>query len=368
MRAGIERVALKLKFNPSEPGFWVSGVAHVTLLGAALFGLSTVARFPEAHEGIPVEVITDNQFSQITKGETTAKAALPNPKPRADRVAEKIEQRDPGEDKRDAPAPPKRPEEMKVAEKEEPIAAQPPTPPPAPKVAEPKVDAKAEEEKKLIEKAEAEAIAQQKAEAKAKADADAKAKADADAKAKAKADADAKAKADADAKKLADAKAKADAEAKARKEAQIAKKFDPNEIKQLLDSKEKSQSTGATGTEVQKTASLGTATGSAAKLNPSQREALMGILEAQMRRCFTPPISASAGSVVTPILDIRLNPDGTLSQEPAVLKTGPSSTDRATAEAALRAVRRCAPYRVPAQFAPQYADWKLLKVEFDPTI
>jgi colicin import membrane protein len=98
-------VALKLTFNPSEPGVWISGVTHVALVAAAMFGLSIASEFPEAQEGIPVEVITDNQFSQITKGETTAKAVQPNPKPRADRVADKTEQRDPGEDKRDAPAP-----------------------------------------------------------------------------------------------------------------------------------------------------------------------------------------------------------------------------------------------------------------------
>ena len=67
-------MALKLKFNTSEPGLWVSGVAHVSLLAAALIGLSVGSEFPEAQEGIPVEIITDNQLSQITKGETNAKA------------------------------------------------------------------------------------------------------------------------------------------------------------------------------------------------------------------------------------------------------------------------------------------------------
>ena len=112
-------MALRLKFNPSEPGFWVS--ARRARRRARRRDADAVDRrgIPDAQEGIPVEIITDNQFSQITKGEKTAKEVLPTPKPRADRVAEKIEQRDPGDDKRDAPAPPKRPEEMKVAEKEE---------------------------------------------------------------------------------------------------------------------------------------------------------------------------------------------------------------------------------------------------------
>ena len=110
-------MALRLKFNPSEPGFWVSGVSHVVILGAAMLTLSTVAQFPPAQEGIPVEIITDNQFSQITKGEKTAKEVQVTPKPRADRVADKIEQRDPGEYKRVAAARPKLQHDMNVSEK-----------------------------------------------------------------------------------------------------------------------------------------------------------------------------------------------------------------------------------------------------------
>lgn len=371
-------MALKFKFNPSEPGVWISGATHVVVLAAAMVGLSSVSEFPEAQEGIPVEIITDNQFSQITKGETDAKQALPDPKPRADRKDEKVELRAPGEDKRDAPAPPKRPEEMKVAEKEETVAAPPPPPPPPARTEESKAaEAKALEEKKIAEeKAEAEALeraaaAKAEAEAKAKAEAQAKAEAEAkklaEAKAKAKAEAEAKAKAEAEAKKIAEAKEKAEAEAKARKEAQAAKKLDLGDLKQFLDNKEKNQSTGATGSEVQKTASLGTASGTSAKLNPSQKDALMGLLREQITRCYTAPISASAGNVMPPVLDIRLNQDGSLASEPTVMRGGGASTDRAVADAALRAVRRCAPYRVPAQFAPYYSDWKILNVQFDLT-
>jgi colicin import membrane protein len=373
-------VALKLKFNTSEPGFWISGVAHAALLVGAMFALSSVSEFPEAEEGIPVEVITDNQLSQITKGVKTAKEVQPTPRPRVDRVADKVEERDPGEDKRDAPAPPKRPEEMKVADKEEPVIAQPPPLPPPPKPSEVEAKAKAEEARKMIEKAEAEAIeqakaaeakaqaeaeAQAKAEARAKAEAEAKAKAVADAKAKAKAEAEAQAKAEAEAKKIAEAKAKTEAEAKARKEAELAKKLDMGDLKQFLQNKEKNQSSGATGAEVQKTASLGTATGSAAKLNPSQRDALMGLLRDQIQRCYQAPISASNGDATAPMLDIRLNQDGSLASDPTLMRAGSNSTDRAVADAALRAVRRCAPYRVPAQFAPYYTDWKTLNVQFD---
>jgi colicin import membrane protein len=255
---------------------------------------------------------------------------------------------------------------MKVADKEEPVAAQPPAPPPPAKPAETKVDTQAEEEKKLIEKAEAEAVAQKVVEARAKAEADAQAKAEADAKAKLKAEADAKAKADAEAKKVAEAKAKTEAEAKARKEAEAAKKLDFGDIKQLLQNKEKHQSTGATGTEVQKTASLGTQTGNAAKLSPSMEDALRGVLKEQIEKCYSAPPGAMVASTSIPVLDVKFNADGTLAAEPRVLQSGSSSLDRAVADAALRAVRRCAPYNIPAKFAPYYSSWKHWNMHFEP--
>ena len=185
-------MGLRSKFNTSEPGLWLSGFSHVALIAAGLFAYSAPS-FPEADEGIPVEVITENQLSQITKGETSAKKVEVTPKPRADRVADKVEERDPGEAKIDAPAPPKRPAEVKLDEKAEDVAADPPPPPARDAAAE----AQREEARKLIEKAEAEALAQKVAASKAEAEA------------KAKAEAEAKAKAE-EAKKVADAKAKAE--------------------------------------------------------------------------------------------------------------------------------------------------------------
>ena len=439
---------MRLTFNRSEPGAWISGAAHGAILLAAVFGLSS-SKLPDADEGIPVEVLTDNQFSEMTKGERQAAKPLPDPKPRADRVADTRVERDPGEAKVDAPAPPKRPTEVKVAEEDtEAAAAAPPPPPkrvaeakvepapapapparPEPPKPDPKVeaqkaaaakaaaDAKAAEAEKIAEKQEAEALekarmqaakakadAEQKkqvADAKAKAEADAKAKAEAehrkqvaDAKAKAELDqklkamadaearekaeaeaerrkelADAKAKADSDAKSkaLAQAKAKADAEAKARKQAEAADKFSPGDIRQLLASKEASQSTGATGREVQRTASLGTASGTSQRLNPSQRDQLIGLLSEQLHRCWQVPIAAqSSDKPPVPTVRVRLNQDGSLAAEPVVMNSSGDPLFRTVADSATRATRRCAPLRIPAQFAPFYNDWRDLVVNFDP--
>ena len=116
-----------LKFDKVEPGIWVSGAAHAAVLAASLLVLGS-STFPEAQEGIPVEILTDNQFSEITRGETSAKEVKPEqPNPRVDRVAEVQEKRDPGEAQRHVPAPPTRPAEMKTAEQEVEAAATPPS-------------------------------------------------------------------------------------------------------------------------------------------------------------------------------------------------------------------------------------------------
>jgi colicin import membrane protein len=354
-----------LKFDRSEPGFWVSGALHAALVAGLVFGFASQT-FPDAEEGIPVEVITDSQLSEITRGETNAKAPLPEPKPRVERVAEVREERDPGEAKREVPTPPTRPAEMKIAE--QPVEAAAPLPPVRPEPAKPEPSRaepvkapeppQREEVAKLLEQQEAELRARAEAEAKAKAVAEAGAKAEAEAKAKAEAE---------QRKKLAEAKAKAEAEAKAKKEAELAARFDPNGIARLLASKEPAQSSGSTGREVQRTAALGTATGNSQRLSPSLRDALMGLLRDQLHRCWQPPIGAQgADKPPVPSVRVSLNQDGSLAREPSVVNGSADPLFRTVADSATRATKRCSPLRIPAQFQPYYQDWKDLVVNFDP--
>lgn len=360
-----------------EPGVWVSGAAHAAVLAAGLLALPS-STLPEAQEGIPVEILTDNQFSEMTRGEKTAREVKPEATPRVDRVAETQQQRDPGASQRDVPAPPTRPADMKVADEEALAAAAPPAPPARPEPTPPEPPkreaAKApeppkptrEDLAKLVEQENAEALAKQQAAAKAKADADAKVKAEADAKAKAVAEAKAKAESDAKAKAIADAKAKAEAEAKAKRLAEAADKYNPGDIRQLLQSKEQAQSSGATGREINPTASLGTNTGNAQRLNPSQRDQLIGILQEQLHRCWVVPVALqSAPKPPVPSIQIKLNQDGSLAGEPMVKNRSSEPLFDVAADSATRAARRCAPLRIPAQFVPYYQDWKDLVVNFN---
>ncbi|MFO1150792.1 MAG: cell envelope integrity protein TolA [Alsobacter sp.] len=402
-----------MKVNWSQPGMVVSGVAHAALLVLALVAFSDTKPFDDAQESVAVDVISASEFSQITKGEKTAREAKPEPKPRADKVADLAETKPPApEPRRDVPTPPARPPEPEAV-------AVPPSPPERPKDAQAEADAKAKAEAEAKARAEADAKARTEAAAKAaaaaaaaKAAAEAReaealrkaqeAKAEAEAKArqeaKAKAEADAKARAEAEAKAKADAekklaqekaaeKAKQEAEAKkAQDKAEETKKlaalaaeqakpkpapakpeakFDPSQIEKLLTSKEAPSSAPSTAKEINRTASLGAPNASGPKLSPSQKDQLGSILKEQITTCWSPPPGLSK-DIGKPRVRMALNVDGSLSAEPVLLNAGRDPAFNAMAESAVRAIKRCAPFRIPAQFAPFFSDWKELNVMFDP--
>lgn len=395
-----------MKLSTSEPGMLMSALGHATFLVAGLLAFSP-SPLPEQQEAIAVEVISPSELNQITRGERNAPKVQEQPLQRAERQAEITERKEEGEAKQDTPAPPSRPPELKTADdnasaplppsraallpKAEPKVTPPEPVKQPPQKAEPKAEPKpdlkreelaklaeeaeiasrakrAEEEAKAAAKAKAEADAQARAEAAAKAKADAQAKAEAAEEAREKAEAVAKAKAEAEAKAkiAAAAKAKQEAEAKAKREAEIAKKFNPNDIARLLQSKEQAQSTGSAAPQINRTASLGTERGSSQKLSPSLRAQLVGIIQDQLLKCWNVPIAlANARGAVVPQVRMKLGTDGSLLGQPGVVNSSSDPLFRVAADSALTATRRCAPLRIPAQFASYYDDWRDVIVNFD---
>lgn len=409
-------------FSKQEPGVAVSAFGHaaVVVAGLVAFG-SSPPPFRDADEAIAVEVVDPSALNEVTRGERSAQAVQDTPRARAERQSEITEQKDPGENKRDAPTPPTRPADLKTAERDEVAPPPPPSrqapasaqqaarpetqaqeakPDPKPREAakpEPKPEmrrdqlaalaeqaelqarreqaaeearaaakARAETEARARAQAEAAAKARAEAAAKAKAEADAKAEALAEAKEKAEAENRAKAEALAKAKAAADAKAKAAAEAKARRDAQLAAQFNPNDISKLLNSKEQTQSSGSTGREVNRVASLGTQTGTAQRMNPNMRSQLIGIIKEQLERCWVVPVALqSSQRPPVPSVRVALKQDGTLASQPSVVNTSADPLFRVAADSALTATRRCTPLRIPAQFTPFYNDWRDVVVNFD---
>ena len=396
-----------MKLSTSEPGMVMSALGHVTFLVAGLLAFSSPAPLPENEEAIAVEVVDPSSLNQVTRGERSAEKVQAQPIQRAERQSEIVERKEAGEAKQDTPAPPSRPAELKTADDNAAAPMPPsraallpktepkPTPPEPVKQPPQKTEAqaqaqaeqkreelaklaeeaelaskakKAEEEAKAAAKAKSEADAQARQEAAAKAKAEAQAKAEAAEAAKEKAEALAKAKAEAEAKAkiAAAAKAKQEAEAKAKREAEIAKNFNPNDIAKLLQSKEQAQSSGSSAPQVNRTASLGTERGAAQKLSPSLRAQLVGIIQDQLLKCWNVPIAlANAKGSVVPSVRMKLNTDGSLAAQPGVINSSSDPLFRVAADSALTATRRCAPLRIPAQFASYYDDWRDVVVNFD---
>jgi len=387
-----------LTVSRKEPGLIVSAAAHTTLLAVTLIAFGSPAKYEDAKEAIPVEMITDQAFSQISKGEKSAKEARPVQK--ADKVADVEElkptppiaearkdvplppsplrrQRDPGDDEAEkpepqktaalppprppmeeakpAPEPPKRPEPPKAQAKpekqearEEPEEAETvaPKPPQRPKI-EPKQESKPESKPELKPEPKQEAKpAPPKPPEKPRLKTDEVAKLLAKSKTEDKQD-------------RAAVKPKSGEESDEKRT-----KFDTNAISRLLDH-DKPQATGSRGREVVRTASLGAATGTAQRMAPNMMDALNSLMMEQWMRCWH-YFGTSGGSKYYPMISLKFRPDGGLAAEPILRNptSDPALTSLATA--AMNAVRECNPMRIPAQFAPYYEQWKSRTVEFRP--
>lgn len=123
---------------------------------------------------------------------------------------------------------------------------------------------------------------------------------------------------------------------------------------------EKSAGGGALRSD--QTASLGGDTDSGGeKLTQSEMDAL----RAQIQRCWSPPVGVSDASDLKISIKMRLDPSGALESDPKVIAGGSDGMlGRVAAESAMRAVMRCAPYKLPPD---KYAAWSDVIVNFDPS-
>lgn len=380
------------KFNPREPGVIVSAAAHVALLAATLIAFADTKKFEDAPESIPVEMISDQQFSQIMKGDKTAKQV--QPKQKADKIAEVTETKPTppvAEAKRDVPTPPpplkRLPDpgeddkpEIKPAPPTPPqrTASLPPTPEPPPRPEPVKRVAKAEPPKAEAppepeEPKEAEVIKPQPVPRPKIAEAPTP---PTPPKPLERPKEPAPPKLDQVAKLLEQKKLEekiAAANERPKPEKPVAKpksgdestehKFDASMISQLL-SKEAPQVRASSARELMHTAALGAPNASAARMSPSMWDSLDGLMREQYKRCWS-YIGLNAQKYVAQIR-VRYAQDGSLQAEPALLNPPSDPNLRNLADSAMRAVRRCNPMHIPAAYLPYYEQWKGRVVRFDP--
>ncbi|MDF0582346.1 protein TolA [Bradyrhizobium yuanmingense] len=137
--------------------------------------------------------------------------------------------------------------------------------------------------------------------------------------------------------------------------------FDPAQIQRDLDKRAATRHE-QTGSALNASASLGTATGTAA----TNVATWSGAFIAAVKRCFSPPYDGEDRALYHADIDVPMKIDGSLAGEPIIVGvSGPSrSIAQAVAESAKRAIVQCQVYSfLPKQ---QYQDWKTIQMTFTP--
>lgn len=312
---------MKLKLPEMKTGLAISVLVHLALL---IWGLISFAAKPleaKPNDALPIDIISDKQFSELTKGVKNApKTAKPAP------LVEKIDTPKPVDDS-SAKVTPKK--EIQSAKND----VQPPPPPPEPEKPKP---AEAKPEKKPEPKIDPIAETLKKEEAKKKAEEREEAK-----------------------KKVAEERAaKAKAE-KLEREKQQQQKFDPSKIAALLDKRDERRQAAA-GEQLSPNPGLGKSNGNAAVLSQSEIDAL----RKRLAECWNPPVGATNAGNLKVIMRVLFRQDGMVAGVPQLVAGPPSVYGPAMAESAKRAILTCQPFKM---LRPEHYDmWKDIEIDFDP--
>jgi len=308
-------------------GLTISAIGHLVVVG---FGLVAFTGKPFDHvpqESLPVDIISADQLSQMTRGtKTGAKNAPAKP------VVEKV-------------APEEKPVEdtkPQISERKEIETAAAPDKPPVPqdKPLEKQPDIKPEpvkdkpkEEPKKVEakedKSEVDPIAEALKKEKEKAE-----------------------------KPKPVATPRPRPKAASRPAPKPEQKFDADRIAALLD-KRTPRRNAATGQELNATASMGTQTGQAKSLTLSWVNAL----QARIAQCWNVPAGVRDAEEIKVRIYFELNRDGTVAGQPQLIGGSPSQFGPSVGESGIRAIQQCQPYN----FLPQneYAGgWDKLDITF----
>jgi hypothetical protein len=139
--------------------------------------------------------------------------------------------------------------------------------------------------------------------------------------------------------------------------------FDPNSIAKLIGQ-------GKTPTAAPSQTASPTPQGlphhDAPHMSMSMASALDAWLTESYLNCWTPPPGMPDGDTYVAQIKVIFNPDGSLSGRPVLLNPPSDKAWRAHAESAMRAVRKCDPLRVPAEYMPFFDQWKIETIHFDP--
>ncbi len=296
----------------------ISAGLHAAVLVWATVSFSSRALDATPVESLPVDFISEKDFSQLTKGIKEAPKPVDKPKPLVEKKAEPIK---PVEDIK-----------PKISDKPEikPTADKVPTPPPAPEQKPEK-----QKEAKAADPKPPEPMAEQKPDPIAE-----------------------KLKKD-DTPKLSKVAERLPPRRPTPQPQKPQPKFDADKIAALLDQRDPRRMAAA-GVEPNSAPTLGTAMGNAPQLSQSEFDAL----RARLMALWNPPVGIQNPEDYIIRIRIRLGRDGRLSAPPAVLSSGNGALFNTARDSAVRAVFQGQPFDM---LRPEhYEAWKDIEVTFDP--
>jgi hypothetical protein len=140
--------------------------------------------------------------------------------------------------------------------------------------------------------------------------------------------------------------------------------FDPNAIAKLIG--QGKTATAAPSQTAATAAPQGLPHHDAPHMSMSMASALDAWLTESYLSCWTPPPGVPEGDTYVAQIKVVFNADGSLSGRPVLLNPPSDRAWRAHAESAMRAVRKCDPLKVPAEYMPFFDQWKVETIHFDP--
>jgi outer membrane biosynthesis protein TonB len=302
-----------LEERRSYGGFAGSTALHGAVLAAILLGFASAPKFADSPEAIAVETVSLSELNQIANGEKDAK---PAPQP--------------------APAPPQPPPDLRTSAEPTPPTQPASTPPskPEPTPPPPKADATPPPEPQPLPPERPEPppppkLAIQEPPVRPK---------------------------------FVDTPPERPKEP-APEKPKPQRNFDPNAIAKLIGQ-------GKTSTPSPNQTATATPQGlphhDAPHMSMSMASALDAWLTESYLSCWTPPPTTPEGDTYVAEIRVIFNPDGSLSGRPVLLNPPSDRAWRAHAESAMRAVHKCDPLKVPAQYMPYFDQWKVETIHFDP--
>ena len=307
---------------------------HGALLALILLGFASAPRFADNPEAIPVETVSLSELNQIANGEKDAKPA-PQPPPAPPEPPPDLRASAEPTPPPPAPTPPPKPEAAPPKPAPEPPKAETPPPKQAPA---PKADATPPPEPMPPERPEPPpppklAIQEAPVEPPVRP-------------------------------KFIDAPPERPKEP-APEKPKPSHNFDPSAIAKLI-GQGKVSTPSIAPTQAAAVTPQGLPHHDAPRMSMSMASALDAWLTESYLNCWTPPPTMPDGDTYVAEIKVIFNPDGSLSGRPVLLNPPTDRAWRAHAESAMRAVRKCDPLKVPAEYMPYFEQWKVETIHFDP--